>query len=1682
MKRKFILHFFAAWSLLIFALSANAQTQLFYNGSENNTAIYWRIPSLVRLNDGTLWAFTDKRYGEATDLGGNGGDTEHKIEIYGRKSYDNGKSWTNAAVVLQSNAQASGDQEYLYAFGDAATVVDRESGRVLMMAASGKKGVGSKTDGRPFVTRSVFDMGKWSTSNVSDQFYGASNGTHLFVSSGRMVQSTRYKKDKYYRIYAGVCLYSKNASYVAYSDDFGATWHYLGGDQTVPVQDGDECKVEELPNGDILLVTRKRSGKAGRYVNVFKFSDIATAQGSWQTSVSTGENQTDGEAYAAANNGEILLVPARSKDGRQTYLLLLSVPTNNSGDRTGRSNVCIYWKELPTDYSDPKNYVSGWKKYQVNKGQYWGYTTMVLDKNGDVAFLSELSKFVGPISFISLPVSTITGGDYSYHVSAKGTYHSTSESTILKQPSISLNGGIYTSEQTVTINKAEGTTVYYTLDGSEPVVDAQPATSTHAKAQRRAQGTPVGTQVYSEPITLTSGATTLKAVAVDDYSGNVSPQVSASYYIASADNTTTTMENKTGTTVSIDFNSSIPLYSDAASGPDHSQQPYAYLRHKNAHLQLISSGSKALGDGSQVFTAINNNLQFTTDGNHYLSLYNTKIKWNPETYSPFSYFAVFAPKGARFLRFQIVLDKSSKNGAYLTRYKYGADGQTFVPVDSVQASSSQDVTFDRTLENGGNVLYFRINVQSTSKQNINLKSFKLTYANDDDIEAQIPNAKGNTSFHTGYVDLGTLKTNSNGYFSFSNSNLDDLQSVKAVRRDGSTLQNVTVDGTNCFMATSEDDYYFEAPVKFRIIGATVNLKRGTVTMGNYEPYTPSTAANNKEIIFKSSSAEQYLIINDQGRGKSTPDRNQATKFYMSYDASQGKYTIKTADNKYLYMTTADEQKGTIALSADPQYWGLSSNNKLFFILNRNKRYLICTLNTKDNVWVWGDSWNENNPDYPSIKSTPATYTAGGFKATVFNREGTGAATNGDVTVSESSATQTVTVNDMNNDALHIRLSDFTSGNAAFFNVQLRMLPLDPEVATLEAAAMIDGKVEGNTPVTSYNYEFNNGNTINVPVPSTTDGDKSIAMVFRNAKNEEQTLWYSTGNNQNNPRVKGGYSNVYLIGSTADTDNGLSITSPYPDARTAVDQAGTVSVNTTNIVELSNSGNTTGNTLQDNDVDKTNTGYKDVTMTLNNPTSSNGTTDDKTTFYLYSIDRPTYQIMPGDISYGKHVDFRNYTISVKPVKAETPQIDVIEIYKETMKGAQHKPSDAPLEADNNTLDKTHTYVGIKVSAKNNEGVTTSYGALNVEDIYKAMKEKLDVETYGFKGDPLRGVLYVDMSGLTTVTTNDQTSMNNYWKETADNCLFFMPKSFAGTGLRNVISKQDDGTYQAFGDVTVYDQQPFFSPYDFTTGTYMAKYEREGTMNGKVSKALVRDMSAVLPFDIRLDVDGHPYLNGEDQATSAITFRNITGSGEVTAVRKPQEGLEQDELTYAVDAQPETGGTATANTPYHVTVTKESEPGFTFNIPGAHFAKSGTVEETSADGNTTLTVTLDKLTHEKEGTWTGHGTYSGCAPQTAPNLWYFSQNLFWKSIQLKNYSTVNVRPFRAYYTTTANTGSHVKAFVIFDLSDIITTGVNGITTVPGTVGKVYTLDGQYVGNSLKDLAPGIYIHNGRKVMKR
>lgn len=498
---------------LTFAGGAKAQTTTTIFDSGNGRSPYYRIPAILNQN-GTLWAFTDDRSNVSSTVSwGDIGSGE--ISIIAKKSTDNGASWSSSTTkVATGSNSASG---FYKAHGDAAVVCDREDpDKMLVMCASGEipYNTANNVDGSTVsVTSSGSNWNKkysldlssairvgkytstdggatWSGDDVTEYIYGiwdtkktnligqttGYNTTvqKLFFSSGRICQSAIIKKDSYsnYRLYAALC--TNEGSLVVYSDDFGETWSALGGTGDRPVSDGDEAKIEELPNGNILISSRPRNG-SGRYFNIFTYNNQKSATGSWD-SYSTSNSSSGGTyAYNNSTNGEILLVPAMAKDSKvPVYIALQSVPagnTSNTSDQNTykRSNVSIYWKVLrsTSDLDTPSDFTNGWTKYEVSSTTS-AYSSMVLDKNGDVAFIYEenaINTTIGgsgnmdyyDIQFKSLPLSTITNGEYTYTTAKDVDTHRTAflNNTTIDDSGETADqwaGKVVTLKHTITVN------------------------------------------------------------------------------------------------------------------------------------------------------------------------------------------------------------------------------------------------------------------------------------------------------------------------------------------------------------------------------------------------------------------------------------------------------------------------------------------------------------------------------------------------------------------------------------------------------------------------------------------------------------------------------------------------------------------------------------------------------------------------------------------------------------------------------------------------------------------------------------------------------------------------------------------------------------------------------------------------------------------------------------------------------------------------------------------------------------------------------------------------------------------------------------------------------------------------------------------------------------------------------
>lgn len=375
--------------------------------------IPYRIPAIAGMHNGDILALTDYRLC-GNDIG------YGRVDIHGRVSHNGGKSWSEEFVLIEGSG-ASGATDC--GFGDAAMVADRESGDVLVMMVCGETVYWHETTTRQNPNRIAVlrsrDNGKtWSqweeiTESVYTLFDNSVHGCvqSCFVGSGKILQSRKIKIGSHYRIYAALAA-RPNGNRVIFSDDFGHTWHALGGPDALPVPHGDEPKCEELPDGRIVISSRTWGG---RYFNIFEYSDIATGAGVWGETAGSGKRVNGCASLENACNGEILIVPAvRKADRKKVHLALQSVPLGPQ-----RANVGIYYKELPEDCASitPASFAADWEApYQVSDTTS-AYSTMFRLKNGNIAFYYEeavtLDGWGYDMVYKEIPLSVLTSDRYT---------------------------------------------------------------------------------------------------------------------------------------------------------------------------------------------------------------------------------------------------------------------------------------------------------------------------------------------------------------------------------------------------------------------------------------------------------------------------------------------------------------------------------------------------------------------------------------------------------------------------------------------------------------------------------------------------------------------------------------------------------------------------------------------------------------------------------------------------------------------------------------------------------------------------------------------------------------------------------------------------------------------------------------------------------------------------------------------------------------------------------------------------------------------------------------------------------------------------------------------------------------------------------------------------------------------
>lgn len=346
----FLMCISASWT---WASDAPERTVLFNMGDYDSQ--YWRIPALVTAADNSLVAVVDKR-------GSSLGDLPNTISIMSRRSTDNGKNWSEPVVVAQGGNGKT--------YGDPAVVLDKKTGNLICMFV-GDQGLWNATPYNRqgiYVSKSTDNGVSWSEPvAITDQVYANHSGWYAgFAGSGHGLCLKDGRLMFVLAIRATSATEVPLHNYAIYSDDGGDNWTLSTNAATTV---GDEAKVVELEDGDILMSIRNPS------------------KGNRIFCKSTDRGQTWGKAYFEtelkdpACNGDIIRYSYSTDEGSEGKSRLLhSLPEST----TTRENVTVYLSEDDGEtWPIKKRLVDG----------YSAYSSLTVLPDGTIGALVEEGKW-----------------------------------------------------------------------------------------------------------------------------------------------------------------------------------------------------------------------------------------------------------------------------------------------------------------------------------------------------------------------------------------------------------------------------------------------------------------------------------------------------------------------------------------------------------------------------------------------------------------------------------------------------------------------------------------------------------------------------------------------------------------------------------------------------------------------------------------------------------------------------------------------------------------------------------------------------------------------------------------------------------------------------------------------------------------------------------------------------------------------------------------------------------------------------------------------------------------------------------------------------------------------------------------------------------------------------------------
>lgn len=360
--------------------------QLFSNGTYN-----YRIPELLALPNGDLLAFADRRYNGS-------GDLPNRIEVYVKKSTNNGTNWTGEIRITPPSTSSKDGH------GDTAAVLDKKTGDVIAVVAFGQ-GFLNSTPQDPIRIRTIRSRDNGNTweapIDITSQIYGdgckdptrktwhaafVSSGNGLQLRNGRIMFIINVRE-------SSSTSATSFRNYALYSDDGGYKWKVSRGSPKNP-KGGNEAKIVELnQDGHLLMNIRPNGPIWKRYLSrSYDYGETWTEAKPQNDLPSSGSNG-DTIYYTSTLNGY----------DKNRLITLVDARPYSSGANGGPG--------LPTFYiSYDEGYT--WSNSKCMYSNNAGYSSLAILKDGSIGILAELgNSWNGPIYFLKTSIEWCNSND-----------------------------------------------------------------------------------------------------------------------------------------------------------------------------------------------------------------------------------------------------------------------------------------------------------------------------------------------------------------------------------------------------------------------------------------------------------------------------------------------------------------------------------------------------------------------------------------------------------------------------------------------------------------------------------------------------------------------------------------------------------------------------------------------------------------------------------------------------------------------------------------------------------------------------------------------------------------------------------------------------------------------------------------------------------------------------------------------------------------------------------------------------------------------------------------------------------------------------------------------------------------------------------------------------------------------